>query len=102
MFDRQVSSENVELPVKHIRQLMVSVLLSVFLLISYGHLVVSMLFPPDFFYDEFCLSRVFFGFQKTVSGKKYIIFSWIYNFCFTKIESREVEYERISTWEIVF
>ncbi len=61
MFDRQVSSENVEFPFKHLRQLMVSVLLSVFLLISYGHLVVSMLFPPDFFfYDRIGCTEVFF------------------------------------------
>lgn len=41
-------------------------------------------------------------FKNNVSGKKYIIFRGIYNFCFTKIESREVHYERIYEWEVVF
>jgi|WetSurMetagenome_2_1015567.scaffolds.fasta_scaffold214655_2 hypothetical protein len=102
MFDLHCSSENVELPFEHIRQLMVSVLLSVFLLISYGHLVSSMDFPPDFFLMMIVLKCAEIFFKNNVSGKKYIIFRGIYNFCFTKIESREVHYERIYEWEVVF
>lgn len=63
---RHCSSENVELPLVQIRQLMVNVLLSVFLLISYGHVFSSIDLPPDvmiLFDDDFVvmnLTEVFF------------------------------------------
>jgi hypothetical protein len=69
---------------------MVNVLLSVFLLISYGHVFSSIDLPPDvmiLFDDDFVvmnLTEVFF--KNKASGKKYIIFRRIYIFSFTKLK----------------